>query len=87
MVIPYFVYIVRCVDDSLYTGITTDVERRFLEHSTGKGGRYTKAKHAVELLYSEPQPDKSSALRREFEIKKWNRVKKLELINAERLRS
>ncbi|OHA18274.1 MAG: hypothetical protein A2664_02315 [Candidatus Taylorbacteria bacterium RIFCSPHIGHO2_01_FULL_46_22b] len=79
----YFVYIIRCSDDTLYTGITTDVERRFNEHKNGKGGHYTKSRKAVELLYTEKSPDRSSALKREAEIKSWSREEKLNLINKE----
>jgi len=72
----YFVYLIECSDGSLYTGITTDVKRRFDEHKSGKGGHYTRAKGATRLLYSEEQPDRSSALKREAEIKSWPRDKK-----------
>ncbi len=78
----YFVYILECGDGSLYTGISNDVERRFDEHKKGKGGHYTKSRKAVRLLYTEPHPDKSSALKREAEIKKWPREKKLSLIHG-----
>ena len=67
------VYILKCGDGSLYTGMSNDVERRFSEHSNGKGGHYTKAKKAVQLLYVEQHQDKSSALRREAQIKGWRR--------------
>ena len=53
----YFVYILRCKDGSLYTGITTDVERRFAEHKSAKGGHYTAAKEAEEVLYVESAAD------------------------------
>ena len=76
----YYVYIIECKDGSLYTGITTDVERRFQEHKNGTGGHYTKAKQAVKVVYSQKYPDRSSALKREAEIKSWSRRKKLELI-------
>lgn len=76
----YFVYLLECKDGSLYTGITTDVARRFAEHQSGIGGRYTSAKGAVRVVYSEPHPDRSSASRREAEIKGWPREKKLRFI-------
>jgi len=76
----YFVYILQCKDGTLYTGITTNVERRIAEHQEGKGGRYTRAKEITRLLYQEKHPDRSSALRREAEIKSWKREKKLGLI-------
>lgn len=80
----YFVYILECKDGSLYTGITTDVNRRFREHLSGKGGHYTKSREAATLLYTESQPDKSSALKREAQIKSWPRMKKLNLITSRR---
>jgi len=76
----YFVYIIRCKDKSLYTGITTDVKRRFAEHNAGKGGHYTSSRGVVKVVYSEKLKTRSSALRREAEIKKYSRKSKLELI-------
>jgi len=76
----YFVYIIECGDTSLYTGITTDLKRRFLEHKNGKGGHYTRAKQAKKIVYSEKHPDKSSALKREAEIKGWSRERKLDIV-------
>lgn len=75
----YFVYVLECGDGSLYTGITTDVARRFVEHQEGVGSRFTRAKGAERIIYSEVQPDRSSASKREAEIKKWSRAKKLAL--------
>ena len=76
----YFVYILECEDGTLYTGITTDPKRRFSEHKSGKGGHYTKSRKALGLLYTEEQPNRSLALKREAEIKGWARQKKLDLI-------
>jgi putative endonuclease len=76
----YFVYIIRCKDKSLYTGITTDLKRRFTEHKAGKGGHYTSAKGVVKVVYSEKHPNRSKASKREAEIKKLKRKEKLELI-------
>ena len=76
----YFVYILECADGSLYTGITTDLHRRFREHRAGKGGHYTASKKAVKIRYSEARKGRSSALKREAEIKGWPRKKKLSLI-------
>ena len=81
---PYFLYILKCKDGSLYTGITTDVKRRFEEHKSGKGGHYTSAKKAMKILYTEKCKDRSSALKREAEIKRWPREKKLELLKIEK---
>lgn len=75
----YFVYLLECGDGSLYTGITTDPARRLKEHQQGKGGRYTRAKGAVQLAYTEPHTDRAAASRREAELKKWPRQKKLTL--------
>lgn len=77
----YYVYLLECEDGSIYTGISTDVERRFKEHSLGKGARYTSAKKAKRVLYTEEHPDRSAASKREAEIKKWPREKKLRLIS------
>lgn len=71
----------KCKDGSLYTGITTNVERRFSEHKSGIGGHYTSAKKVVKVVYTEQFPDRSSASKRESEIKSWRREKKLNLIN------
>lgn len=75
----YFVYLVQCNDGTIYTGITTDVQRRFSEHTEGKGGHYTKSRKATKLLYTEPCKDRSTALKREAQIKGWRREKKLSL--------
>ena len=80
----YHVYILECADGSLYTGITTDVKHRFKEHKEGRGGHYTRAQTIKRIAYTEPQPDRSAALKREAEIKSWPRAKKLELISTAR---
>jgi len=78
---PWFVYVIRASDDSLYTGITTDVQRRFNEHcSPDKGARYFRGRQPVKVVYRESHPDRSSALRREAAIKKLPRGQKLALI-------
>ena len=79
----YFVYIIECGDESFYTGMTTNVERRFLEHKSKTGGHYTSSKKVVRVVYTEQHPDRSSALKREAEIKSWPRQKKLELIQSQ----
>ncbi len=76
----YFVYLLECKDGTIYTGITTDLIRRLAEHKEGKGGHYTRARKVMKLLYQEKQSDRSSALKREAEIKRWDRKKKLALI-------
>ena len=76
----YFVYILQCGDGSLYTGITNDLQRRLEQHQKGEGARYTRAKQAIKVIYTEERADRSSALKREAEIKSWRRDKKLALI-------
>lgn len=78
----YFVYLLRCADSTIYTGITTDVARRFEEHKRGVAAHYTRAHKPVKILYTEEYPSRGSALRREAEIKKWPRVKKLSLVRS-----
>lgn len=78
------VYIIRCDDGSLYTGITTDLERRFREHQgSGQGARYFNGRRPLEVAWSEPAPDRSAAQRREAEIKKLSRAEKLLLIGGQ----
>lgn len=76
----FYVYILRCADDSLYCGYTTDVEKRFEKHKSGKGAKYTKTHLPLEIAYVEEFDNKSDALKREWEIKKLSRVKKEKLI-------
>jgi len=81
----YFVYILECLDKSLYTGITNGLERRFKERFSGKGCRYTKAKPPVKARYFEEYPSRSEALKREAQIKRWSRTKKLALIKGDKV--
>ena len=77
----YNVYIVQCSDTTLYTGIAVDVEKRVHEHNYSlKGAKYTKARRPVKLLYTQEYKDRSSASKREYEIKKMSRDQKLKLI-------
>ncbi len=76
----YYVYILRCADDSLYTGWTNDIENRVLTHNSGKGAKYTKARLPATLVYTEELPTKSAALKREYSIKKLTKKQKLALI-------
>ena len=80
----YFVYMVKCADNTLYTGIATELERRIEEHNgSDKGAKYTRVRRPVSLVYSEEYPDRSSASKREYEIKKkMNRAEKLKLIES-----
>lgn len=73
-------YILRCKDGSLYTGITTDIDARLATHRCGKGAKYTRGRGPLELVYSEECGDHSTALRRELEIKALPRAKKIQLI-------
>lgn len=78
----WFIYIVRCRDNTLYTGISTDPETRVVEHNTGQNGaKYTRARRPVSLLYTEPAASRSAALKREIAIKRLSRQAKLALIN------
>ena len=77
----YYVYILKCSDNTLYTGITNDLEHRISMHNSGKGAKYTKARRPVVLQFSEIVEDKSMALKREIEIKKLSRKEKQNLIS------
>jgi putative endonuclease len=78
----WYVYIVRCRDNTLYTGISTDPQTRVVEHNTGQNGaKYTRARRPVCLLYTEPAASRSAALKREIAIKRLSRQAKLALIN------
>jgi putative endonuclease len=85
----WFVYIVRCCDDSLYTGITKDVERRIQEHNDDDslGAKYTKARRPVVLVHQEKCESRSAATRREIEIKKLSRKDKNILLSQEKLKN
>ncbi len=79
----WHVYLVECADKTLYTGITTDLERRINEHNDSlKGARYTRAKRPVKLVYSEAAVSRSEASKREHELKKLPRSEKLVLIQG-----
>ncbi|WP_242508979.1 GIY-YIG nuclease family protein [Staphylococcus condimenti] len=73
-------YIVRCRDGSLYTGYTNDVTARVEKHNAGKGAKYTKTRRPVKLVYQETFETKSEAMKREYQIKTYTRVQKLQLI-------
>jgi putative endonuclease len=73
---PWIVYLARCRDGTLYTGITTDPARRLAEHNAGHGAAYTRTRLPVIFVYGERVPDRSSALRREHAIKRLNRAAK-----------
>ena len=75
----HFIYILECADQTLYTGYTTDLERRVREHNSGSGAKYTRGRRPVELVYSEEYATRSKAQQREYEIKQYSRQEKLEL--------
>ncbi len=81
----FFVYILKCIDGSYYTGYTSDINKRLHQHKSGYGCTYTKTRTPVELVYSEELPDKPSALKREKQIKKLDTYKKEQLIEKSRI--
>lgn len=83
----WYVYMVECVDNTLYTGITTDIDRRISEHnSIGLGAKYTRSRQPVELAYLESCENRSIASKREYAIKKLKRIEKLSLIKKYNLK-
>jgi len=81
----YYIYTVQCADETLYTGIAKDLKRRVKEHNESeKGAKYTRARRPVKLVYSEKFTDRSTASKREYEIKKkMTRMQKLKLITGQ----
>ena len=79
---PWFVYILRCADGTLYTGVTTDPERRCRQHNAGRGARYTRARRPALLVYQEPAEGRGPALRREWSIKRLTRRQKERLLRS-----
>ena len=78
---PWTVYMLECADQTLYTGITNDLERRLAEHEAGKGARYTKGRGPLRLVYQEICASRAEASRRETAIKLLSRAKKLRLLS------
>lgn len=78
----YHVYLLRCADGTLYTGFTNDLARRLAAHNAGRGAKYTRGRRPVELVYWESFSNKSSALKREYAIKRLSRAEKLSLIQS-----
>lgn len=72
----WYVYMLRCGDGTLYTGVTDDIPRRLDAHRAGRGAKYTRGRGPLELVYQEAQPDKSAALRREYAVKQLTRTQK-----------
>lgn len=79
---PYYLYILRCGDDTLYTGIAADVDKRLAVHRSGKGAKYTRGRGPLAVVYREECADRSSALKRELEVKALTRQEKLALIEG-----
>ncbi|AFO55685.1 MULTISPECIES: GIY-YIG nuclease family protein [unclassified Natrinema] len=79
----HVVYVLECADGSLYTGYTTDLERRVAEHDAGEGAKYTRGRTPVELRYRETFDSKSAAMSREYEIKQLSRTAKERLVGLE----
>ncbi|WP_239752061.1 GIY-YIG nuclease family protein [Mammaliicoccus sp. H-M34] len=79
----HYTYILECKDHTLYTGYTTDLERRLKVHNDGKGAKYTKIRRPVKLVYHEIFDNKSEALKREYALKQLTRKQKLALIKDE----
>lgn len=77
-----YTYILRCADGTLYTGWTNDLEKRLASHNAGTGGKYTRARRPVELVYFEEFETKEQAMSREWHIKRLSRAEKLALING-----
>ena len=80
---PFFCYILRCSDDTFYTGWTTDPSRREKQHNAGTGARYTRMRRPVRLVYVEEQPDRTSAMKREHQIKRLPRADKARLVDLQ----
>lgn len=76
----YYVYILRCADNSLYTGITNDLEKRMETHRSGLGSKYVRAHSPFIIIFTEELESKSAALKREREIKSWSREKKIRVL-------
>jgi len=74
------VYLLKCSDGTLYTGITNDIQRRLMAHQNGKASRYTRSRLPVEIVYQEKAETKNLALKREFQIKQLRRAAKAELL-------
>ena len=79
-----YTYILKCSDGTLYTGWTNDLEKRLRTHNEGKGGKYTRSRLPVELVYFEEHPTPNEAMSREYEIKKFSREQKTQLINSKK---
>ena len=82
-----YVYIIECGDESLYTGWTNNLEKRFKAHNEGRGAKYTRGRGPLKLVYFEEYESKVDAMKREYAIKKMTREKKIELISNNKMKS
>ena len=80
MIKQWQVYILRCSDNSLYTGITNDIEKRLHKHNSGRGAKYTKTRRPVVLVFQEEHETRSAASKREYEVKQYSKEKKEEMV-------
>lgn len=78
----WYLYLIRCTDNRLYTGITTDVSRRFAEHQAGKGAKALRGKGELTLVFHQPIGDRSQALRAEYRIKQLSKTQKEQLVDG-----
>jgi putative endonuclease len=78
----HYVYVLRCADDTLYTGYTTDIERRVREHERGDGAKYTRGRTPVDLVHVERFDSKSAAMSREYELKQYSKAEKERLVGG-----
>ncbi len=76
------VYMILCTDNTLYTGISIDVSRRYKQHETGQGAKYFRGRQPKQLVYLEPGHNRSSATKREIDLKKLNKLEKAKLIES-----
>jgi predicted GIY-YIG superfamily endonuclease len=79
----WYIYVLLCQDESLYTGISPDPQKRFQDHCSGKGSRYTRSHKPIKIVYLKKQKNKSQALKRELEIKSWVREEKISKLKLE----
>ena len=79
----WFVYLIRCADGALYTGISTDPDRRLLEHASSRGARRLRGRGPLQLVFASPLPDRAAALRVEARIKRWPKMRKEQLVRGE----
>ena len=81
--VVWHVYVLLCADGSLYTGSTNNLEKRFADHQSGKGGKYTRSHKPLKLIYSEESESRSTALKREIVIKSWSRLQKIQVLKLQ----